>query len=110
MLGLFFGTTTAPGVQCPTARVQTVTKMATNGTMVAMIPQPGDVGFVQCRCKERDQQQAKDSVTVSAPALMPDEPVIPALPICAVLQLFADPPTTVVESRRAPPIAPPRSA
>ena len=111
MLSLSLGTTTAPGTQCPTASVKTIAKRMSDGTTKMVAPKPGDKDFVQCRCKERTEQQAKsDLSTISAPALVPDVPVITGFPIFKFRQSYPEPDDSVQDMHRAPPVEPPRFA
>ena len=56
---LGFSPTTRTGVQCPTARVQTVVERDCCGRIVKRAPQPGDRAFVQCACAEKKSASQK---------------------------------------------------
>jgi len=52
---------TARGVQCPLAPVQTIAACC-NGRMLMRTPRPGEKGFVQCSCAERNRAKADAAI------------------------------------------------
>ncbi|MFI5386049.1 MAG: hypothetical protein ACHQ50_08005 [Fimbriimonadales bacterium] len=75
---------TPDGVQCPTAPVQTITDAVRDccGKLVGYsirAPQPGDPGFVQCRCAEKKSAQHKASVSLRADSFLHEAVQLPRI-------------------------------
>jgi len=114
-VGFQFSARTADGVQCPTAPVQAIVKAikAPCGCLVGYKiskPQPGDRGFVQCRCAEKKSAEHSPTAVPRSEALVVMAPTI-EVPLAIVAPfdvpdfLSVNPPVSLTPAFHPPTLA-----